>query len=78
MDDKGTGAITTTSEDAAPAARCPVLSHSQSATGSMANQHWWPDQLNLRPLAKNSPLIDPMGESVRLRGRVRHASISRP
>ena len=28
----------------------------------MANQHWWPEQLNLRPLAKNSPLIDPMGE----------------
>ncbi|MGD9702044.1 MAG: catalase/peroxidase HPI [Acidimicrobiia bacterium] len=28
----------------------------------MANQHWWPDQLNLRPLGKNSPLIDPMGE----------------
>ena len=28
----------------------------------MANQHWWPEQLNLRPLGKNSPLIDPMGE----------------
>ncbi|MHB1496721.1 MAG: peroxidase family protein, partial [Acidimicrobiales bacterium] len=28
----------------------------------MANQHWWPNMLNLRPLAKNSPLIDPMGE----------------
>ena len=38
------------------------MSHPQAATGSMANQHWWPDQLNLRPLGKNSPLIDPMGE----------------
>jgi len=27
----------------------------------MANEHWWPDQLTLRPLAKNSPLLDPMG-----------------
>ena len=27
----------------------------------MANQHWWPNQLNLRALNKNSPLIDPMG-----------------
>jgi len=38
------------------------MSHTQAAVGSMANEHWWPDQLNLRPLAKNSPLIDPMGE----------------
>ncbi|MBK9179457.1 MAG: catalase/peroxidase HPI [Acidimicrobiales bacterium] len=37
------------------------MSHAQTATGSMANQHWWPEQLNLRPLNKNSPLIDPMG-----------------
>jgi catalase-peroxidase len=28
----------------------------------MANEHWWPEQLTLRPLAKNSPLIDPMDE----------------
>ncbi len=28
----------------------------------MANQHWWPNMLNLRPLGKNSPLIDPMGQ----------------
>jgi catalase-peroxidase len=38
------------------------MSHSQAATGSMANQHWWPEQLNLRPLAKNPPTIDPMGD----------------
>ncbi len=39
---------------------CPVLHHPQTASGSFANQHWWPNQLNLRPLAKNSPLMSPM------------------
>ena len=62
MSNEETGATATTSEDAAPSAKCPVLSHPHAATGSTANQHWWPEQLNLRPLAKNSPLIDPMGE----------------
>ena len=49
--------------EAAPAARCPVLHEAPAAMGSLANQHWWPEQLNLRPLNKNSPLIDPMGDS---------------
>ncbi len=44
------------------ASRCPVLGDSHTAMGSMANQHWWPEQLNLRPLGKNSPLLDPMEE----------------
>jgi catalase-peroxidase len=56
------GATATSSEEATPAAKCPVMGHPQAASGSTANQHWWPEQLNLRPLAKNSPLIDPMGE----------------
>jgi catalase-peroxidase len=60
--DHDTGTTATTSEQVAPAAKCPVMGHSQAAMGSMANQHWWPEQLNLRPLAKSSPLIDPMGE----------------
>jgi catalase-peroxidase len=54
--------VSTTPREEAPAARCPVLQHTHSAMGSLANQHWWPEQVNLRPLAKNSPLIDPMGE----------------
>jgi catalase-peroxidase len=62
MSKEDTGATATTSEEAAPTAKCPVLGQLQGATGSMANQHWWPEQLNLRSLAKNSPLIDPMGE----------------
>ncbi|HMK62419.1 MAG TPA: hypothetical protein VK386_02270, partial [Acidimicrobiales bacterium] len=55
---------TTTSADlSTTATTCPVMHHAQSAAGSMANQHWWPEQLNLRLLAKNPPLIDPMGET---------------
>ncbi len=62
MSTDDTGATATTSEEAAPAAKCPVLSHVHSAVGSLANEHWWPEQLTLRPLAKNSPLLDPMDE----------------
>ena len=44
--------------------KCPVMSGAQSqpATGSSANQHWWPNQLNLKILSQQSDLIDPMGE----------------
>ncbi len=52
---------TTSPGEAASARQCPVMSYPQAATGSTSNQHWWPEQLNLRPLAKNSPLGDPMG-----------------
>ena len=33
-----------------------------AVTGSAANQQWWPEQLNLRPLNMDSPQIDPMGD----------------
>jgi catalase-peroxidase len=62
MSNEDTGATATMSEESAPAARCPVLNDPFVASGSMANQHWWPNMLNLRPLGKNSPLIDPMGQ----------------
>ena len=43
--------------------KCPVMggatTHTSSATN---NQDWWPNQLNLNILAKNSSLSDPMGE----------------
>ena len=47
------------------ASKCPVMSGSnaQKATGSTANQHWWPNQLNLKILHQNSEMIDPMGEA---------------
>jgi catalase-peroxidase len=61
MNNDDGGATATSSEEATPAARCPVMSHPQAASGSTSNQHWWTEQLNLRPLAKSSPLIDPVG-----------------
>ena len=44
--------------------KCPVLGgpHRHTAVGATANQHWWPNQLNLRILHQNSPQSDPMGE----------------
>jgi len=57
-----TGATVTTDPGAAPSAVCPVMSNAHTSTGTTANQHWWPEQLNLRPLGRNAPTIDPMGE----------------
>ena len=53
---------TSPATEAASAGGCPVLHEAPAAAmGSLANQHWWPEQLNLRPLNKNSAQIDPMG-----------------
>ena len=41
--------------------KCPVMSHSQ-AQGIIANQQWWPNQLNLKMLHQNPPSSNPMGE----------------
>ena len=62
MTNEDFGPVTTTDEEDAPSAKCPVLDHSHTAKGSMANQHWWPNMLNLKVLNKNSPRIDPMGD----------------
>ena len=45
--------------------KCPVLggAHRHTAAGTTSNQHWWPNQLNLRVLHQNSSLSDPMGET---------------
>ncbi len=40
--------------------KCPVMGGSH-ALGTKSNQHWWPNQLNLKILHQNSPLSDPMG-----------------
>jgi catalase-peroxidase len=44
--------------------KCPVLGgpDRHTAVGATANQHWWPNQLNLKVLHQNSPLPDPMGK----------------
>ena len=42
---------------------CPVMhgpNSAQTAVGTTANEHWWPNQLNLRILHQNSPASDPM------------------
>ncbi len=38
--------------------KCPVF---HGATGTTANQHWWPNKLNLKMLHQNTPQSDPMG-----------------
>jgi len=44
--------------------KCPALGgpHRHTAAGTMANQHWWPNQLNLNILHQNSSQSDPMGK----------------
>ncbi|MFW2388102.1 MAG: catalase/peroxidase HPI, partial [Polyangiales bacterium] len=46
-------------------AKCPVMHGParQKAGASTANQHWWPNQLNLKPLHQHAPAENPMGES---------------
>ncbi|MEM8963993.1 MAG: catalase/peroxidase HPI [Acidobacteriota bacterium] len=44
------------------AGKCPVM-HGVQARGTVANQRWWPNQLNLKVLDQNSAQSDPMGES---------------
>lgn len=44
--------------------KCPVLAGAKAhiAVGTTANQHWWPNQLNLKMLHQNPPQSNPMGE----------------
>ncbi|MFT4241299.1 MAG: catalase/peroxidase HPI [Acidovorax sp.] len=42
-------------------AKCP-FGHTAAVSKGTRNADWWPNQLNLRPLNQNSPLLDPMGE----------------
>ena len=41
--------------------KCPMMGNS-IPRGIVANQHWWPNQLNLKVLHQNPPQSDPMGE----------------
>ncbi|MFQ3183605.1 MAG: catalase-peroxidase [Alteromonas macleodii] len=41
--------------------KCPVMQGTQQSTGTSANQHWWPESLNLKPLSQNSMPMSPMG-----------------
>ncbi|MEZ4361585.1 MAG: catalase/peroxidase HPI [Kofleriaceae bacterium] len=44
--------------------KCPVMggSHAHKAVGRTANQHWWPNQVNLKVLQQRAPQANPMGE----------------
>ncbi|MFH0343433.1 MAG: catalase/peroxidase HPI [Chromatiales bacterium] len=52
---------TATSETPA-AGKCPVMGHAHQAVGSVANDHWWPNNVNLRILRQNHPQANPMGD----------------
>ncbi|MFK7917907.1 MAG: catalase/peroxidase HPI [Ilumatobacter sp.] len=41
-------------------AKCPVLQNDHSGRGSIANQQWWPNQLNLNILHQGAANSDPM------------------
>ena len=41
------------------ASKCPVMGGTHQAVGETANQHWWPNKLNLRVLRQNHPQADP-------------------
>jgi catalase-peroxidase len=50
--------------------KCPVAGHEKEgkyaeksdAVRAFANSDWWPEQLNLKGLQHDSPLVDPMGK----------------
>jgi catalase-peroxidase len=42
--------------------KCPVMHGAHSAKGTQANQHWWPNQLNLKMLSQNAPSVSPMDD----------------
>ena len=41
--------------------KCPVMHHTH-AQGTIKNQQWWPNQVNLKMLHQNPPTSNPMGE----------------
>jgi catalase-peroxidase len=46
----------------APAGQCPVLHDGRAhPTQGDANSEWWPERLNLKILAKNQPVTNPLG-----------------
>ncbi|HEY1242011.1 MAG TPA: hypothetical protein VGF16_15720 [Bryobacteraceae bacterium] len=56
------GASVPEKQDQSAEAQCPFSNGSRRHTMAAApgNADWWPNQLNLRILAQNSPLSDPM------------------
>ncbi|GAA3630219.1 catalase/peroxidase HPI [Microbacterium awajiense] len=53
----------TVTDEPTPAGGCPVVHTSQPhPTAGSANRVWWPNQLNLKILAKNPAVANPLGE----------------
>ncbi len=52
---------TVVTSDAPDTATCPVMRTGHQAIGITANQHWWPNQLNLRILRQHHPAANPLG-----------------
>ena len=59
MSNEEHGTVTTSDEPST--ATCPVMNAAHQAVGITANQHWWPDSLNLRILRQNHPAANPLG-----------------
>ena len=59
MSNEEHGTVTTSDEPST--ATCPVMNASHMAVGITANQHWWPQSLNLRVLRQHHPGADPLG-----------------
>jgi catalase-peroxidase len=59
MSNEEHGTVTTSDEPST--ATCPVLGAAHQAVGITANQHWWPESVNLRILRQNHPASDPLG-----------------
>ena len=54
--------------EAGSESRCPVAhGRAPHPTQGGGNRGWWPNQLNLKILAKNPAVANPLGEDVRLR-----------
>jgi len=54
---------TVTTSDEPTVATCPVMSATHQAVGITANQHWWPESLNLRVLRQHHPHANPLGDN---------------
>ncbi|GAA3633323.1 catalase/peroxidase HPI [Microlunatus ginsengisoli] len=58
-----TESTTVTGEETPAAGGCPVLHDQQPhPTNGSANETWWPNRLNLKILAKNPAVANPLGE----------------
>ena len=68
-----TESTNTTGEGTEAAGACPVLDGEQQQphpTAGRANEKWWPNRLNLKILAKNPAVANPIGCGLRLPGCV--------